>query len=101
MEWTKERIRELRLRMGWSQSDLARHLEVSLPDLDLLELGADDQSHLEGIRSRLTLFWKQAESNSEEVQMAALAEKIIEDQNLTQIFQSDFKSKYIDFAEKG
>ncbi|MEY4615915.1 MAG: hypothetical protein RJB66_875 [Pseudomonadota bacterium] len=94
MEWTKERVRELRLRMGWSQSDLARHLQVEVESVTKLENGGS--SNFDGIKSQLTLFWRRAESLSEEVQISALAEKMIEDQNLNQLFQSDLDDKYIE-----
>lgn len=94
MEWTKERVRELRLRMGWSQSDLARHLQVELDSLNDLE--NKSSTVVDSIKSKLTLYWRQAESLSEEVQISALAEKMIEDQNLSQLFQSDLEDKYID-----
>lgn len=94
MEWTKERVRELRLRMGWSQSDLARHLQVELESVSNLENG--QSSDFDPLKSQLTLFWRRAETLSEEVQISALAEKMIEDQNLIQLFQSDLEDKYID-----
>lgn len=94
MEWTKERVRELRLRMGWSQSDLARHLQVEVGTINKLENGL--KVEFDCVRSQLTLFWRQAESISDEVQYSALAEKMIEDHNLSQLFQSELQDKYIE-----
>jgi transcriptional regulator with XRE-family HTH domain len=92
MEWTKERVRELRLRMGWSQSDLARHLEVEIGTIHNIETGQDVDFDLVG--SRLTLYWSQAESRSNEVQMSALAEQTIEENNLSQLFRSELHDKF-------
>lgn len=94
MEWNKERIRELRLRMGWSHADLARHLQVEVSTLTKIEDG--NNVDFDFLGSRLTLFWQQAESISNEVQYSALAEKFIEDNNLTQLFQSDLQDKYFE-----
>ncbi len=94
MEWTKERVRELRLRMGWSQSDLARHLQVEVGTVSKIENGL--HVDFDCVRSRLILFWRQADSLSEEVHYSALAEKMIEDNNLSQLFQSELHDKYIE-----
>lgn len=94
MEWNKERVRELRLRMGWSHSDLARHLQVEVNMVQQIENGLFVE--LDHVQSKLTLFWKQAEMLSDEVQFSALAEHIIEEQNLSQLFQSDLPDKYIE-----
>ena len=96
MEWTKDRIRELRMRMGWSQSDLARHLQIGVESITHLENGA--VADFEVLKSKLALYWRQAESLSEEVQISALAEKVIEDKNLSQLFNSEIEieDKYID-----
>ncbi len=94
MEWTKEKMRELRLRMGWSQSDLARHLEVDSQTINQIERGLSID--IDNLRSKLTFYWRQAESISDEVQMSALAEKTLEAHNLNQLFQSELNDKYIE-----
>ena len=40
----KSRLRELRLERGWSQADLARHLEVSRQTVNAIEVGRYDPS---------------------------------------------------------
>jgi hypothetical protein len=80
--------------MGWSQTDLARHLEVEVGMVQQIEAGSfADLSH---VNSRLTLFWRRAETISDEVHLSALVEKMIEDNNLSQLFQSDLDDKYIE-----
>jgi transcriptional regulator with XRE-family HTH domain len=80
--------------MGWSQSDLARHLQVEVGKVNQIENG--NTADFDWLRSRLTLYWRQAESLADEVQLSALAEKMIEDQNLSQLFQSELQDKYIE-----
>lgn len=94
MEWTKERIKELRLKMGWSHSDMARHLEIEVNTISEIENG--DEKEFGPICSKLTLFWNQAESISNEVILSALAEQVLESQKLTQLFQSELQDKYLD-----
>lgn len=40
----KNRLRELRSERGWSQADLARHLEVSRQTVNAIETGRYDPS---------------------------------------------------------
>lgn len=40
----KNRVRELRSARGWSQADLARHLEVSRQTVNAIETGRYDPS---------------------------------------------------------
>ncbi len=94
MEWTKERIKELRLKMGWSHSDMARHLEIEVNTISDIENGAEKE--FGPICSKLTLFWNQAESISNEVILSALAEQVLESQKLSQLFQSELQDKYLD-----
>jgi len=93
MEWTKDRVRELRLKMGWSVSDLARHLEVELSTVYGLEDGSCHQI-TEPLSSLLTLFWNQAEALSDEVILSAIAERELEILKANQLFQSDLQDKY-------
>lgn len=94
MEWTKERIKELRLKMGWSHSDLARHLEVKVNLISDIENGI--LSDVDFMGSKLTLFWNQAEELSNEVFLSALAEQELESNKLSQLFQSELQDKYLD-----
>jgi transcriptional regulator with XRE-family HTH domain len=78
--------------MGWSQSDLARHLEIEVDQLSIIEKGSD--SDWSPIKAKLTLYWLQAESIAEEVQISALVEKEIEERDLNQLFQSEINVKF-------
>jgi putative transcriptional regulator len=40
----KNRVRELRLQRGWTQADLAEHLEVSRQTVNAIEVGKYDPS---------------------------------------------------------
>jgi len=41
MAWDAEKIRSLRLRMGWSQSDLARRLHIDSQKIGQWEMGLE------------------------------------------------------------
>jgi len=90
--WTKDRVKELRLRMGWSPSDFARHLEVELKTVHSIEDGTF--TNIDSISSLLTLFWNQAESLSDEVILSALAEQELEIMKTNQLYKSDLLEKY-------
>ena len=49
-EWNGDKIRELRGKLGWCQTDLARHMGVSLLEITRLE---DDQLSINGSFSRV------------------------------------------------
>lgn len=92
IEWTKDRVKELRLKMGWSSSDFARHLAVEVTTVHSLENGTFP--NMESISSLLTLFWNQAENLSNEVLLSALAEQELEIMKANQLYQSDLLDKY-------
>lgn len=92
IQWTKDRVRELRLRMGWSPSDFARHLDVEVTTVQSIENGTF--ANMDSISPLLTLFWHQAEHLSNEVILSALAEQELETLKTNQLYQSDLMDKY-------
>lgn len=98
MDWNKDKVRALRLRMGWSQSDLARHLQTDISEVQALE--TTENHSFELFRSHLTMFWQQADTISEELKISALTERFIEDENLSQVFRNEYRDRLSDdFSE--
>lgn len=91
MTWTKEKVRQLRLRMGWSQSDLARRLNVELLIVSEIENGTRsiEMQH----ESFLSLIWQHADSASEEMALNPMAEQVLAEEDLPQIDRSDLIEK--------
>lgn len=87
--WTKQSIRSLRLRLGWSQADLARRLCCSSSDVLLWECG--DVTPNPRIANELILISKQADACSNEVHSCPRAESICEEKALGQIGFTDIK----------
>lgn len=94
MEWTKDRVKELRLKMGWSHSDMARHLSVGVNIITDIENGV--QKEIETLSSALTMYWQQSENLSDEVLLSALAEQVLENEKLSQLFRSELQDQYLD-----
>ncbi len=89
--WSKENIRQLRLRMGWSRSDIARRLQCSVEEIELCEDGKKNiESHL---KSELEILLRQAEAYSDEVRFAPSAENICDKDALEQIEFSRVKAE--------
>jgi len=82
-EWTANRIHSLRLRLGWSRSDLARRLECKLETVNAWELGQmkPNQEQL----PMLEFIEKQAEYISLEVHVCPIAETQLEKSHRSQI----------------
>ncbi len=81
--WTKETIRSLRLRLGWSQSDLARRLHCQAEFIEEWENG--NVTPEGSLCQELELISHQAEACCDDLQNQARAEKIIEEVSLSQI----------------
>lgn len=88
-EWTKESIKSLRLRLGWSRSDLARRLNCSSAEVDYWETGGGQPDMT--FTNELILLAKYADACSEEVHSSPLAEKMCERRALGQIEFSEIK----------
>lgn len=72
MNWDSDKIKSLRLRLGWSPSDLARRLNCESCIVAGWEKGSEP---LEAVFSQeLDILLKQADSTADEVTGQALAE---------------------------
>ncbi len=76
MTWDTDSIRHLRLRLGWTYTDLARHLEVDTMMIFDWESG----KHLPTaeVFQKLDLFSKQAEMSAFEILAGPRAESFLE-----------------------
>ena len=83
MSWTSNRIHSLRLRLGWSCSDLARRLECS--SLEVLKWEHKELSPAEKYFSLLEFIEKQADEISNEVSICPIAESKLESSSQGQI----------------
>lgn len=83
LEWNRETIRSLRLRLGWSKSDLARRLKCSSAEVEAWEEGGQSLSpHFKG---ELEMLYFQAEACCDEVQFTPVAEAELDKKSLDQI----------------
>jgi ribosome-binding protein aMBF1 (putative translation factor) len=93
MEFNQEKVRELRLKMGWSQSDLARRLELQVQVISDIEKGLLEMP--EKFRTQLVFLMNQLESITEEIHLQPHAENILENEGLHQIIYSELRDKVI------
>ncbi len=91
MDWNKESIRDLRLKMGCSQADFARRLNCNLANVENWEQGRLQPN--EPIVSELELLAMDAEVNSTEVLCQAIAESLLTDQAINQIDFSELQKE--------
>jgi DNA-binding transcriptional regulator YiaG len=89
--WTKESIKSLRQRLGWSQAELSRRLHCNSSEVLLWESGKAMPPA--NFSNELMLLSKQAEACNEEVQTAPLAENICDKNALGQIEFSQIKNE--------
>ena len=82
-EWTANRIHSLRLRLGWSRSDLARRLDCNLETVNAWEL-SQMKPNPEQL-PMLEFIEKQAEYISLEVHVCPIAESQLEKSHRSQI----------------
>ncbi len=85
----KDAIKSLRLRLGWSQADLARRLSCASTEIELWENGSG--SPAAKFLSELFLIEKQADACSHEVHALPLAETLCDQKALGQIEFSEIK----------
>ncbi len=76
MNWNMDSIRHLRLRLGWTYTDLARHLEVETAVIFQWEAGEETPTEI--IYQKLDLFSKQAEISAYEILAGPRAESFLE-----------------------
>jgi transcriptional regulator with XRE-family HTH domain len=92
MSWNSEKIRDLRLRLGWSISDLARRLNCESSQISIWEKGESQPT--DTYAQTLELISHQADESSEEVMNSSLAEKFLEESELSQCDLNLVKDKY-------
>ncbi len=92
MEWTKDSIRDLRLRMGWSQADFARRLNCEAKTVDQWERGL--QNPISFVLSELELLARDAEINSTEIICQSIAEGLLTTQAIDQIEFSEVQKEF-------
>lgn len=83
MEWTSEKIRELRRRMGWSQSDLARRLHCESVTVASLEKGNSQPES--SVTQILEMLFNQAELSAYEMTQTCQAEAALNERALESI----------------
>ena len=90
LRWTKENIRSLRLRLGWSKSELAYRLHCSSEQVESWETHGStiDAS----VSSELELILRHADACSDEVHFTPAAENQCEKKALEQIDFSRVKA---------
>lgn len=81
--WKQGQIRLLRLRLGWTQSDLARRLECDAKLVESLELGLDNAA-VELVH-KLELIAHQADLCGDEIQCLPAAENFCDQEHLGQV----------------
>lgn len=94
MDWNGEKIRGLRLRMGWSRSDLARRLRIESQQVGQLEMDLEEAP--ETLSQALDLLFKQAEVSADGVSCGSLAEIVFEEDDVLQVDTSSIRRKFLD-----
>lgn len=80
MEWDSHKIRTLRSRLGWSQSDLARRLKVESVSVKAWEEGQTQPPHPHA--QLLELLYNQAELSSLEISQSTQVELTMHEREL-------------------
>lgn len=94
MEWDGSKIRDLRLRMGWSQSDLARRLQIESKKISEFEMGLELAP--EEVESALDLLLKQADVTADGVSCGSLCEIVFDEDEVLQVDTSSVRRKFLD-----
>jgi len=92
MTWNSETIRELRLRLGFCASDLARRLQCECSEVSGWEQGVSLPCGFQ--LHQLELLQKQAEAVADELAETPLAEQILEDDHLGQIPRDEVRTRF-------
>lgn len=91
LEWNQVSVRSLRLRLGWTQADLARRLQCSSIEINEWEQGSTlVDGHFKG---KLEIIFRQAETCCDEVQKIPQAEVELSKNFLEQIPFSNLKDQ--------
>lgn len=92
LEWNKESLRSLRLRLGWSKSDLARRLKCTLDEVDAWEEGVCDvEIQFQG---ELDIMFRQCEECCDEIKFSPASEIVLDKNALEQIDFSRVKEDF-------
>ncbi|WP_413575670.1 XRE family transcriptional regulator [Bdellovibrio sp. HCB290] len=91
-EWNKDSLRALRLRLGWSRSDMARRLKCTLTDIETWEEGGGELLFNPHIKGELALIHRQADECSDEVRFTPACENECDKNALNQIDFSRVKA---------
>jgi len=94
MVWDKDKIRDLRLRMGWSQSDLARRLKIESAQIGQLEMDLEEAP--EELSQALDILLKQADVSADAVFCGALSEIVFHEDKVLQVDTSFIRRKFLD-----
>ena len=81
--WMQKQIRTLRLRLGWTQSDLARRLECDAQLVESLEAGQENAAV--DLVHKLELIAHQADLCGDEIQCMPAAETFCDQEHLGQV----------------
>lgn len=90
LEWNRHSVRALRLRLGWSKSDMARRLKCTLTEVDSWEDGTQ-QIEMQ-TQGELEIMFRQCEACSEEVKYTPASEVELDKNALEQIEFSRVKA---------
>ncbi|MFN8791074.1 MAG: helix-turn-helix transcriptional regulator [Bdellovibrionales bacterium] len=83
IQWSQDQIRVLRLRLGWTQADLARRLECGTQLVESLEAG--ETLAAVDIVHKLELISHQADLCGDEIQSLPAAENFCDQEQLGQV----------------
>ena len=87
VNWDSEAVKSLRRRMGWSQTDLARRLELSCSDVQSWEAGFSEPSSK--YTQLLKLLFDQAELSAFDVLTGPQIEIMLEQKSVEMIETSE------------
>lgn len=76
-------IKALRLRLGWTQSDLARRLNCQSTEIEIWETGQNLPE--QNVVNQLEVIFRQAEVCSDEIHKTPMIENLCESKDLGQI----------------
>ena len=89
MNWNGSKLRELRLRIGWSQAELARQLGC---DIELVREWEFDETEIPfGPSLSLSVIYNSVEANSELVSQRALSQVVMKSLGVCQIDSHDLR----------
>jgi transcriptional regulator with XRE-family HTH domain len=96
--WTADEIRQLRHRLGWSQAEMARHLNLGLATVAAWESGLEPP--LEEQCGRLRRIFHLAETNAERIQRRPIADAMMRTRGLSQIHDLEVANGVIESQEQ-